>query len=222
MQRRFGWQCQQGAIRLESLYPPVRMVQFSGMAYSEGIEIHREGEIEIKVYSPEKTIADCFRYRNVIGIDVAIEALKRCKYEEYRNERYLEICQTVESTKYHETLFGNAAVTRNISESVKSQLKEIANKSGEPFQTVLNRFGIERLLYRISILPATRNYLLKGAQLFNLWYDQPFRPTKDIDFLGFGSNDLEEIRKLFMDLSDLDLCGWVNVRFRYSTGLQNE
>lgn len=111
----------------------------------------------------------------------------------------------MESTKYHETLFGNAAVTRNISESVKSQLKEIANKSGEPFQAVLNRFGIERLLYRISILPATRNYLLKGAQLFNLWYDQPFRPTKDIDFLGFGSNDLEEIRKLFIDLSDLDL-----------------
>lgn len=57
-------------------YPPVRMVQFSGMAYSEGIEIHRQGEIEIKVYSPEKTIADCFRYRNVIGIDVAIEALR--------------------------------------------------------------------------------------------------------------------------------------------------
>ena len=52
------------------------MVQFSGMAYSEGIEIHRQGEIEIKVYSPEKTIADCFRYRNVIGIDVAIEALR--------------------------------------------------------------------------------------------------------------------------------------------------
>ncbi|MEK6649198.1 MAG: type IV toxin-antitoxin system AbiEi family antitoxin domain-containing protein [Actinomycetota bacterium] len=58
------------------LYPPVRMVQFSGMTYSEGIETHREGEIEIRVYSPEKTIADCFRYRNVIGIDVAIEALR--------------------------------------------------------------------------------------------------------------------------------------------------
>lgn len=57
-------------------YPPIKMVQFSGMAYSEGIEIHRQGDVEIKVYSPEKTIADCFRYRNVIGIDVAIEALR--------------------------------------------------------------------------------------------------------------------------------------------------
>lgn len=111
----------------------------------------------------------------------------------------------MESTKCYETLFGNAAVTRNISESVKSQLKEIANKSGEPFQTVLNRFGIERLLYRISILPATKNYLLKGAQLFNLWYDQPFRPTRDIDFLGFGANELENIREIFIDLSDLDV-----------------
>lgn len=94
-------------------------------------------------------------------------------------------------------------MTRNISESVKSQLKKIANESEEPFQAVLNRFGIERLLYRISILPATRDYLLKGAQLFNLWYDQPFRATKDIDLLGVGSSDLEELRKCFVDISKL-------------------
>ena len=57
-------------------YPPVKMVQFSGMSYSEGVETHSEGGISIKVFSPEKTIADCFRYRNVFGIDVAVEALK--------------------------------------------------------------------------------------------------------------------------------------------------
>lgn len=96
-------------------------------------------------------------------------------------------------------------MTRDIPKSIKSQLKAISKTSGEPFQTILNRFGIERMLYRISILPATKEYLLKGAQLFNLWYDQPLRPTRDIDLLGFGLSDEEEIKKIFIELSNLDL-----------------
>jgi len=57
-------------------YPPVRIFWFSGSAFEEGIEHHEIDGIPIKVYSPEKTIADCFKYRNKIGLDVALEALK--------------------------------------------------------------------------------------------------------------------------------------------------
>jgi len=57
-------------------YPPIRAFQFSGKAFTEGVEkIKRQGT-EIKVYCPAKTVADCFKYRNKIGIDVAIEALR--------------------------------------------------------------------------------------------------------------------------------------------------
>ncbi len=57
-------------------YPPVKMVQFTGDAYSSGIEeIIRDG-VRLRVYSAAKTVADCFKHRNKIGLDVALEALK--------------------------------------------------------------------------------------------------------------------------------------------------
>jgi len=59
-------------------YPPIRIFRFSGPSLKEGIEkIQIEG-VSIRVYNPAKTVADCFKYRNKVGIDVAIEALKEC------------------------------------------------------------------------------------------------------------------------------------------------
>lgn len=57
-------------------YPPVQRVQYSGVSYSEGVEIHLRDQVELRVYGVAKTIADCFKHRNKIGLDVALEALK--------------------------------------------------------------------------------------------------------------------------------------------------
>ena len=57
-------------------YPPIKIIQYSEIAYQEGIEIIRSDKFNLKVYNPAKTIADCFKHRNRIGIDIAIEALK--------------------------------------------------------------------------------------------------------------------------------------------------
>lgn len=57
-------------------YPPAQFFIFSGQAYSHGIEVHNSNDAELKVYSIAKTIADCFKYRNKIGIDVAVTALR--------------------------------------------------------------------------------------------------------------------------------------------------
>ncbi|MDF1826925.1 MAG: type IV toxin-antitoxin system AbiEi family antitoxin domain-containing protein [Legionellaceae bacterium] len=57
-------------------YPPIKMVKYTGKAYSEGIEIQQSDGIDYRVYNVAKTIADCFKHRNKIGIDIAIEALK--------------------------------------------------------------------------------------------------------------------------------------------------
>lgn len=57
-------------------HPPIRMVQFTGDAYTAGIEeVERDG-VRLRVYSAAKTVADCFKHRNKIGLDVALEALK--------------------------------------------------------------------------------------------------------------------------------------------------
>ena len=54
----------------------LRLVHFSGPSFREGVEEHNVGGVRIRVYSAAKTVADCFKFRNKIGIDVAVEALR--------------------------------------------------------------------------------------------------------------------------------------------------
>lgn len=60
-------------------YPPLRVVRFSGGALTEGVERHRLDGREVAIYCIEKTLADCFKYRNKIGLDVALEALREAR-----------------------------------------------------------------------------------------------------------------------------------------------
>lgn len=57
-------------------YPPIKTYRFTGKSYSEGIQTHKLDGITVRVYSSEKTIADCFKFRNKIGLDTAIEAVR--------------------------------------------------------------------------------------------------------------------------------------------------
>ena len=77
--------------------PRLRVARFSGLALTEGIEVHRVEGVPIRVYSAAKTVADCFKYRHKIGIDVAVEALRDFsrKHRSSANElaRYARICR---------------------------------------------------------------------------------------------------------------------------------
>jgi predicted transcriptional regulator of viral defense system len=79
---------EQGAARPRLDYPPVRVTLISGAAFAFGVERHQIDGVPVRIYSPAKTVADCFKFRNKIGLDVAIEALrealraKRCTREE--------------------------------------------------------------------------------------------------------------------------------------------
>ena len=75
---------------------------------------------------------------------------------------------------------------RNPAASVRARLLNKARADGVDYQLLLTRYGLERFLYRLSISRERDNFLLKGALLFDLWYDVPLRPTRDIDLLGFG------------------------------------
>ena len=60
-------------------YPPIKMIQCSANIYSIGVEIIEYEKQTIRVYSPAKTVVDCFKYRNTVGLDVAIEALREVR-----------------------------------------------------------------------------------------------------------------------------------------------
>lgn len=57
-------------------YPPLHIYRFSRGPFNAGIETHVIDKISVRVYGPEKTLADCFKYRNKIGLDIALEALR--------------------------------------------------------------------------------------------------------------------------------------------------
>jgi predicted transcriptional regulator of viral defense system len=88
---------QRGAEKPRINYPPVRFFWMSGAAYSEGVEIQNKGGVEVPVYSVEKTLADCFKYRNKIGMDVVLEALKfyreRHRFDGNKIMHYAKICR---------------------------------------------------------------------------------------------------------------------------------
>jgi predicted transcriptional regulator of viral defense system len=64
-------------------YPPLRVVHFSGKALEQGVEVHRIGGVNVRITNVAKTVADCFKFRNKIGLDVALEALN----EAWRSKR---------------------------------------------------------------------------------------------------------------------------------------
>ena len=66
------------AARPKMQFPPLRVMRFSGAALTEGIETYRIEGVPVQIFNPAKTVADCFKYRNKIGLDIALEALKEC------------------------------------------------------------------------------------------------------------------------------------------------
>ncbi len=78
-------------------YPPIQAYRFSEKSYKFGIEEHRIDGVAIKIYNSEKTLADCFKFRNKIGMDVVLEALKlykiRKKFDLSAILKYAKICR---------------------------------------------------------------------------------------------------------------------------------
>ncbi len=100
-------------------------------------------------------------------------------------------------------------MSRNLAASVRARLKQHADVTKQDFNLTLTHYGLERLLYRLSVSEHASNFLLKGALLFTLWYDVAHRPTRDdvahrptrdADLLGFGPDDVETAVSTFREI----------------------
>jgi predicted nucleotidyltransferase component of viral defense system len=89
---------------------------------------------------------------------------------------------------------------RDLVASVRQRLMNLSHERGEDFQIILTRYGIERLLYRLTQSLHARQFVLKGAALFQLWTGQPHRPTRDLDLLGQGVPSSDRLREIFREV----------------------
>jgi predicted nucleotidyltransferase component of viral defense system len=93
----------------------------------------------------------------------------------------------------------------NLESSIQARLLNYSRVNKREYGQVLTMFALERLLYRLSQSKHSENFLLKGALLFDLWFDVPLRPTRDIDLLGFGLAELPHVVGVFEDLCRLQV-----------------
>jgi predicted nucleotidyltransferase component of viral defense system len=89
---------------------------------------------------------------------------------------------------------------RNIGASIRARLLNLAKERNQPFDLLLTRFTLERFLYRLSISKYREHFVLKGAMLITTWFDDPYRPTRDLDLLGFGDADPEAVLGVFREI----------------------
>ena len=88
--------------------------------------------------------------------------------------------------------------------SLRARLLNKAKAEKQDFSLVLTRYGLERLLYRLSISSNKDRFLLKGALLFDMWFDVPHRPTRDIDLLGFGLAEEPLVHEAFREICGIE------------------
>lgn len=89
---------------------------------------------------------------------------------------------------------------RDVGASVRARLLTIAREKGQAFDLLLTRYATERLLYRLSTTPHRDRFVLKGAMLITTWFDDPHRPTRDVDLLGYGDPSPEPMLAVFKEI----------------------
>ena len=94
---------------------------------------------------------------------------------------------------------------RNMGASVRARLLTLAKERKQPNDLLLTRYALERLLYRLSTTKHRERFILKGAMLMTTWFDQPFRPTRDLDLLGSGDPDPQAMLAVFREICAIDL-----------------
>jgi len=89
---------------------------------------------------------------------------------------------------------------KNVAASVRARLGNQSKAEGQTLDFLIERFAIGRLFWRLSQSPYAKQFVLKGAQLFSIWEENPHRPTRDIDFLGFGDPSPESVNAIFTEI----------------------
>jgi hypothetical protein len=94
---------------------------------------------------------------------------------------------------------------KNLRASVRQKLLNLAQERNDDFGLILTKYGLERMLFRLSKSKYRDTFILKGALLFELWTKERYRATRDADFLAKGDNSPERFIRIFQEISALEV-----------------
>jgi len=93
----------------------------------------------------------------------------------------------------------------NIAASVRQRLLDLSRERGEDFQLILTWYAAERFLYRLALSKYSKQFILKGAMLLNVWMDRSHRSTRDLDFAGYVDASPEQLIDLFQEICQVEV-----------------
>ena len=94
---------------------------------------------------------------------------------------------------------------KNLPASIRQKLLNLAQERNDDFGLVLTKYGLERMLFRLSKSEYRETFILKGALLFELWTKELYRATRDADFLAAGDNSPERFIRIFQEISAIEV-----------------
>jgi hypothetical protein len=103
-----------------------------------------------------------------------------------------------------------AKVPQNLAASVRQRLLNLSRERGLVFDVVLVTYGLERLIYRLSISSHRDRFILKGGMLVTLWIVDENRVTRDADFTAFGDSNEDQLKTVFTEILKLNFDDGLN------------
>ncbi len=97
-----------------------------------------------------------------------------------------------------------AKTPKNLTASIRQRLLDLSRREGRVFDVVLVTYGLERLIFRMSISDYRDQFILKGGMLVTLWIEDESRVTRDVDFLGYGDASENHLKLAFAKLMSLE------------------
>lgn len=93
---------------------------------------------------------------------------------------------------------------KNVPASIRQKLLNLARERNDDFGLILTKYGLERILFRLSKSKHRRTLILKGALLFSIWTKERYRPTRDADFLATGDSSPEHFVQIFKEIAAIE------------------
>lgn len=164
----------------------------------------------VKIYSPAKTVADCFKFRNKVGLDVADRCSARRGAHVKSPWMICGSCRNRQSVENHAPISGGDCMNQNKKNVAHSIFQRLLNRAKPTRKTSI--FCSPGTAWSDSFTGSASRLTMsgsfwKGVRPFLVWKGQNYRVTRDADFLGFGNADTEQLADLFRDICRVEFQG---------------